>query len=81
MSSDLDPNTPRWYRHKVTGKVGVYPPSLGENDPNLIPVEPNAKPLAYTPIPREAIEIVLASRTAQSGEADSSTPRKKKRSK
>lgn len=69
MSSAYDPNTPRWYRHKVSGAVGVYPPALGENDPNLVEVPPGAKPLAYTPIPREAVEALRTKRKAKSGDA------------
>lgn len=49
MSSD--PNALKWYRHDVSGLVGVYPARLGDNDPHLKEVKPNAKPLLPALIP------------------------------
>ena len=49
------------YRHDITGLVGVFDRRLGDNDPHLIEVKPGAKPLAYTPIPHDAVDTLLAS--------------------
>ena len=46
----------RTYRHKVTGEPGVYPVALALVFPDVMEeVDPDAKPLAYTPISPEAI--------------------------
>lgn len=72
-----DLNTPRTYRHSVTGVVGVYHPRVALADPHLIEVPDDAKPLAYTPIPREAVAELLATREHQSDEGNSSTTQKR----
>lgn len=64
-----DPNALKTYRHDVTGLIGVYPPALGDNDPHLVEVRPDAKPLAYTPIPREAADAARAKSKSTSGGA------------
>lgn len=61
------------YRHKVSGQIGTYPTRLGDSDPNLVEVPEDTKPLAFTPIPREAVDAVLASREDKSDEGNSST--------
>lgn len=58
----------RTYRHAKTGVVGTFHPRVAEAHPDLIEVADGAKPLAYTPIPREAVESLLASRKEQSDE-------------
>lgn len=65
------------YRHSVTGLVGVYDRRLGDNDPHLKEVEPDAKPLAYTPITPEAVATVLESRKSKNKSTEGS-PRDKK---
>lgn len=70
-------NERRTYRHDVSGEVGVYPTLLGDSDPHLIEVKEGAKPLAFMPIPREAVEDLLASRADQSDEGNSSTTKKR----
>lgn len=67
----------RTYRHKVSGAVGPSPTRLGDSDPNLEEVDENAKPLAYTPIPREVVEDFLAARNDTSEEGTSSTTKKR----
>lgn len=70
-------NERRTYRHDVSGAVGEYPTRLGDADPHLIEVDTDAKPLAFTPIPREAVENLLASREDKSDEGNSSTTKKR----
>lgn len=55
----------RTYRHKVSGRVGEYDPRVALADPNLVEVPAGAKPLAYTPIPQEAVEAHLALQEAE----------------
>lgn len=47
------------YRNRVNGALGVYPEELAAHFPNLEEVSDNAKPLAYVPIPKEAIDALL----------------------
>ena len=75
-----DPNALKSYRHSVTGLVGIYPARLGDSNQYLTEVPDDSKPLAYTPIPHEAVEAYLAAREespethdTESGEKDSST--------
>ena len=67
----------RTYRHDVSGAVGQYPARLGDADPHLIEVADNAKPLAYTPIPRKLVDEQLASHGDKSEEGSSSTTKKR----
>lgn len=43
------------YRHQGTGLVGQFPDELADIFPDLVEVAEDAKPLAYTPIPADAI--------------------------
>ena len=55
MASVLDdPNALARYRHDVTGLLGIYPVRLGDNDPHLKRVKPDAKPLAPALIPNKS---------------------------
>lgn len=72
-----DLNTPRTYRHALTGVVDVYHPRVALADSNLVEVPADAKPLAYTKIPREAVDDYLASREEKSAEGHSSTTKKR----
>lgn len=72
-----DLNTPRTYRHALTGVVADYHPRVALADKNLIEVPAGSKPLAYTPIPREAVDDYLASREEKSDEGHSSTTKKR----
>ncbi|WP_217182698.1 hypothetical protein [Streptomyces sp. AC495_CC817] len=67
----------RTYRHRKTGLIGEYDPRVALAHPDLIEVEPGTKPLAYTPIPREAVDAYLASRADKSDEGTSSTTKKR----
>lgn len=58
----------RTYRHAKTGRIQVCHPRVALAHPDLVEVTDTAKPLAYTPIPREAVASLLASRTEQSDE-------------
>lgn len=60
--------TRNWYRHEKTGEVGLYHPRVADAHPHLIEVPEGAKPLAYTPIPHEAVEEYLASQEPVSDE-------------
>lgn len=71
-----DPNGTYTYRNSVTGQVESLPARFGDNDPSLERVEDDAKPLAYTPIPHEAVEEVLARRPAKP-ESHEDAPRDK----
>ncbi len=53
--------TYRTYRDRTTGAVREYPVALAAVFPNLQEVEPDAKPLAYVPIPHAVVEDYLAS--------------------
>lgn len=66
----------RNYRHSLTGLVQRYHPRVASADPNLIEVGEDAKPLAFTPIPAEAVEDYLASRIDDAAEtvADTEEP-------
>lgn len=61
-------STRKWYRHAKTGVVALYSPRVALAHPHLIEVEEGAKPLAYTPIPHEAVEDYLASKEPVSDE-------------
>lgn len=51
------------YRHRETGLLGEYGPGMARVFGDLLEkVDPDAKPLAYTPIPQEAVAEVLAAR-------------------
>ncbi len=50
--------TQKTYRHRLTGVVRRYPESMAKNFPDLIEVVPGTKPLAFTPIPEEAVKSV-----------------------
>ncbi|MEV5068955.1 hypothetical protein MRBLMI12_000512 [Microbacterium sp. LMI12-1-1.1] len=52
------------YRHAKTGVVRDYPATIARRFPDLIEVEPDAKPLAYTPIPQSSIDAYLESQEA-----------------
>ncbi|MBT2484860.1 MULTISPECIES: hypothetical protein [unclassified Microbacterium] len=65
-----DLNAPRTYRHARTGLIGVYDRRVALEDPNLIEVDVDAKPLAFTPIPSEAVADYLASHEEKSGEGN-----------
>ena len=65
------------YRHDVTGLVGTYPRRLGDNDPHLHEVSVGTKPLAYTPIPAEAVKQLRASRKS-TNESVGDAPRDEK---
>lgn len=56
------------YRHDITGLVGVFDRRLGDNDPHLIEVAIDAKPLAYAPIPHEAVKQLRANSKKKSDE-------------
>lgn len=60
MASAKDPNAMLWYRNLTTGLVEMLPSRLGGQDPNLEEVLEGTKPLAYTPIPHEAVEQLRA---------------------
>jgi len=60
--------TTRTYRHKATGIVRDYPAELAAQFPDLIEVERGTKPLAFTPIPQEQVDAVLAQRAAEAQE-------------
>lgn len=60
----------RTYRDRNTGIVREYPVSLAKVFLNLEEVDSDAKPLAYVPIPRIAVEEYLAS--ASESDAESS---------
>lgn len=57
------------YRHKGSGSVRDYPEELAAQFPDLVEVEPGTKPLAYTPIPQDQVDAVLAQQ-ATSAEED-----------
>lgn len=61
-------NSLRTYRHAKTGLVARFHPRVALADANLTEVPDGTKPLAYTPIPREAVEQILAARNAESDE-------------
>lgn len=46
------------YRHQGTGLVGQFPDELADIFPDLVEVAEDAKPLAYTPIPADAISAL-----------------------
>jgi hypothetical protein len=48
------------FRHQNTGLVGQFPEELAEIFHDLVEVADDAKPLAYTPIPADAIAGLLA---------------------
>jgi hypothetical protein len=48
-------NAVKTYRNRDNGEIGVYPESLADVFPFLEEVAPDAKPLAYVPIPAEAL--------------------------
>lgn len=50
------------YRHQSTGLVGQFPEELADIFPDLVEVADDAKPLAYTPIPADAITDLKAER-------------------
>jgi hypothetical protein len=51
------------YRHQITGLVGQFPEELAEIFPDLVEVADDAKPLAYTPIPADAVADLQAAQT------------------
>ena len=51
------------YRHDVTGKVGEFDPRVALADRHLVEIESGTKPLAYTPINKEAVESYHASKS------------------
>lgn len=53
------------YRHRLTGLIQRLSPRVAVADPNLVEVADDAKPLAYTPIPREAVQNHLASKAKE----------------
>lgn len=64
------------YRHRVTGLPGEYGPGMARVFGDLLEkVSPDAKPLAFTPIPPEAVAEVLAARVP-TDPADEVGPRK-----
>lgn len=64
-------NGTKTYRHSVTGKVGDFPESLAQHFPALVEVDSDAKPLAYVPIPQDAIDDFRSQmESAGSGDAD-----------
>lgn len=58
----------RAYRNRKTGLVGHYDPRLAREFPELIEVADDAKPLAYTRIPAEAVEAVLEAHSTESND-------------
>lgn len=46
----------RTYRHELTGRIQRLNERVAAGDPRLIEVEDGTKPLAYTPIPKEAVD-------------------------
>jgi hypothetical protein len=69
----MSDSTWRQYRHAKTGQLQMLHPRTARADANLIEVGLDAKPLAYVPIPSEALEKLLAStadESADSGEKD-----------
>ncbi|WP_406245796.1 hypothetical protein ACI7YT_12200 [Microbacterium sp. M] len=60
----------RLYRHRLTGLVKSYHPRVALADPNLIEVPEGSKPLAYTTIPREAIDALRNAQEDESAEGD-----------
>lgn len=83
MERDL--NTQKWYRHRLTGKVGRYWPALGDNDPNLEEVPEGTKRLLfpefrYRPSADAAVVEIPAvpePPKEESGEGRSSTTKKR----
>lgn len=71
----------RTYRHSTTGRIGAFDPRVAAADPHLIEVEPGTKPLAYTSIPEEAVEVALALQETEEQESDAAPAPKNKRSK
>jgi len=61
-------STWKTYRHSATGLVDRYHPRVALADKHLIEVSDDAKPLAYLPIPREAIDALVASKTVEDSE-------------
>lgn len=57
------------YRHKRTGLLQQLSPRVADFVPELEEVAPDAKPLAYTPIPKEAVAQV-ASQTRKAAKAE-----------
>lgn len=49
------------YRDSVSGAVGVYPVTLASRFPRLVEVDEGAKPLAFTPIPQDAVDALTPS--------------------
>lgn len=47
------------YRNRVNGEIGVYPEALAKHFDYLEEVDEDAKPLAYVPIPQDAIDALL----------------------
>lgn len=53
------------YRHRVTGLLGEYGPGMARVFSDVLEkVEPDTKPLAYTPIPPEAVAALLSARVS-----------------
>lgn len=48
------------YRHQITGLPGQFPEDMAAVFPDLVEVAEDAKPLAYTPIPADAIADLQA---------------------
>lgn len=46
------------YRHQNTGLPGQFPEEMAAMFPDLVEVADDAKPLAYTPIPADAISAL-----------------------
>lgn len=63
-------NGTRLYRHAKTGLVGRYSPRVALAHPHLIEVPEGTKPLAYTPIPHEAVKQLRAASTATVSDED-----------
>lgn len=60
----------RHYRNANTGIPGEYPPALAAHFPELIEVDPDAKPLAFTPIPQIVIDDLRAQNADEADEPD-----------
>jgi lysyl-tRNA synthetase class I len=60
----------RNYRNRQTGLVQRLHPRVAATDSNFVEVADDAKPLAYTPIPQEAVEDYLASTIDEISEPD-----------
>ena len=60
------------YRHAKSGLIQNLHPRVASADSNLIEVAEDAKPLAYTPIPKEAVESYFAAPVEDDSDEDES---------